>query len=44
MQDAAASTTAAAQAAYATLTNMIIDTWSESQLKEFCDKNGIPGA
>jgi hypothetical protein len=41
MQDAAASATASAQAAYATLTDMIIDTWSESQLKEFCDKNGI---
>lgn len=36
-----ASATAAAQAAYATLTDMIIDAWSESQLKEFCDKNNI---
>jgi hypothetical protein len=41
-QDQAASATASAQAAYATLTDMIIDAWSESQLKEFADKNGIP--
>lgn len=34
--------TASAQAAYATLTDMIIDAWGESQLKDFCDKNGIP--
>ncbi|KAF4464398.1 hypothetical protein FALBO_8770 [Fusarium albosuccineum] len=40
-QDQAASATASAQGAYATLTDMIIDAWSESQLKEFCDKNGI---
>ncbi|KAM0433237.1 hypothetical protein ACHAPT_004110 [Fusarium lateritium] len=40
-QDQAASVTASAQSAYATLTDMIIDAWSESQLKEFCDKNGI---
>jgi hypothetical protein len=31
-----------AQATYATLTDMIIDAWGESQLKEFCDKNAIP--
>ena len=30
-------------AAYATLTVKIIDAWSESQLKEFADKNGING-
>lgn len=42
-QEALASATASAQAAYATLTDMIIDSWSESQLKEFCDKNGING-
>jgi hypothetical protein len=41
-QDQAASATASAQAAYATLTDMIIDAWNESQLKEFADKNGIP--
>lgn len=33
---------ASAQSAYSTLTDMVIDAWSESQLKEFCDKNGIP--
>lgn len=37
-----ASATNSAQAAYATLTDMVIDAWSESQLKEFCDSNGIP--
>jgi hypothetical protein len=41
-QDQAASATASAQAAYATLTDMVIDAWNESQLKEFADKNGIP--
>lgn len=40
-QDKSASATASAQKAYATLTDMIIDAWSESQLKDFCDKNGI---
>lgn len=40
-QDKSASATASAQKTYATLTDMIIDAWSESQLKEFCDKNGI---
>jgi hypothetical protein len=40
-QDQSASATASARGAYATLTDMIIDAWSESQLKEFCDKNGI---
>ncbi|PNY24778.1 Stress response protein ish1 [Tolypocladium capitatum] len=33
---------ASARAAYATLTDMMIDAWGESQLKDFCDKNGIP--
>jgi len=41
MQDQAASATASAQAAYKTLTDMVIDSWSESDLKNFCDKNGI---
>lgn len=41
-QDQAKSTKANAQAVYASLTDVIIDGWSESQLKEFCDKNGIP--
>ncbi|KAI1130500.1 hypothetical protein F5Y10DRAFT_235802 [Nemania abortiva] len=31
----------AATAAYGTLTDKIIDAWGDSQLKEFCDKNGI---
>jgi hypothetical protein len=38
----AASASASAQAAYATLTDMIIDAWGESRLKEFCDENNIP--
>ncbi|KAK6205990.1 hypothetical protein LQW54_008055 [Pestalotiopsis sp. IQ-011] len=41
-QDQAASASASANAAYATLTDKIIDAWGESQLKEFADKNGIP--
>ena len=41
-QKDAASASASAQAAYATLTDMVIDAWGESQLKAFCDKNGIP--
>jgi len=41
-QSQAADATASAKAAYATLTDIIIDAWSETQLKEFCDKNGIP--
>ncbi len=43
MQDQAASATASAQQAYKTLTDMVIDAWSESELKNFCDKNGISG-
>ncbi|KAI0109527.1 hypothetical protein GGR51DRAFT_569825 [Nemania sp. FL0031] len=31
----------AASAAYGTLTDKIIEAWGDSQLKEFCDKNGI---
>ncbi|KAI2610527.1 hypothetical protein GGR54DRAFT_370075 [Hypoxylon sp. NC1633] len=41
MQDQKSSAAASASAAYATLTDKIIDAWGESQLKEFCDKNGI---
>jgi len=41
MQDQLASATNSARAVYQTLTNTIIDTWSESDLKNFCDKNGI---
>lgn len=40
-QEQVASSSASAQAAYATLSDKLIDSWSESQLKEFCDKNGI---
>ena len=43
MQDQLASATSSAQAMYQTLTNTIIDTWGESDLKNFCDKNGING-
>ncbi|KAK5657798.1 hypothetical protein OQA88_2871 [Cercophora sp. LCS_1] len=41
MQEQAASAQASTKAAYDALTDKIIDAWSESQLKEFCDKNGI---
>lgn len=41
-QEEAASATASARSAYSTLTDIIIDAWGESQLKEFCDKNGVP--
>ncbi|KAI0598274.1 hypothetical protein F4775DRAFT_592537 [Biscogniauxia sp. FL1348] len=41
LQDQASSASASASAAYDTLTDKIIDSWGESQLKEFCDKNGI---
>ncbi|KJK83757.1 hypothetical protein H634G_00990 [Metarhizium anisopliae BRIP 53293] len=40
-QQEAASARASARAAYANLTDMIIDAWGESQLKEFCDRNNI---
>lgn len=32
-----------AQQAYLSVKDWIFDTWSESQLKAFCDENGIPG-
>jgi hypothetical protein len=41
-QEEAESASAKIQAAYTYLTDTIIDAWGESQLKEFCDKNGIP--
>ncbi|KAI0197735.1 hypothetical protein F4808DRAFT_437962 [Astrocystis sublimbata] len=40
-QEQADAASAQASAAYGTLTDKIIDAWSESQLKEFCDKNSI---
>lgn len=42
LQEQQATASAKASAAYATLTDKIIDAWSESQLKEFADKNTIP--
>lgn len=33
----------AAQQAWANAKGWILDTWSDSQLKAFCDKHGIPG-
>lgn len=42
-QDATQTASESVQSAFADLTNSMIDTWSESQLKEFCDKNGITG-
>ncbi|KUI52536.1 Stress response protein ish1 [Cytospora mali] len=41
-QSTLSSATSSAQSAYSTLTDMLIDSWSESQLKEFCDKNSLP--
>ncbi|KAK3294609.1 uncharacterized protein B0H64DRAFT_401114 [Chaetomium fimeti] len=41
MQEQTESSKKTAQQAYAALTDKLIDSWSESQLKEFCDKNGI---
>ena len=43
MQEQSASAQASAKAAYDSLTDKRIDSWSESQLKEFCDKNSING-
>jgi hypothetical protein len=42
MQEQAAATQKSTQDTYRALTDKLIDSWSESQLKEFCDKNGIP--
>ncbi|TLS30835.1 hypothetical protein PpBr36_03537 [Pyricularia pennisetigena] len=38
----AASASKSAQDAYATVTDKLIDAWSESDLKDFADRNGIP--
>lgn len=32
-----------AQGAYTTIKDWILDTWTDSQLKSFCDHHGIPG-
>lgn len=41
-QEQANSARASAQDVYLSLTDTMVDGWSESQLKEFCDKHGIP--
>ncbi|KAL2267070.1 hypothetical protein VTJ83DRAFT_4347 [Remersonia thermophila] len=41
MQEEAESSKKNVQDTYSSLTDKLIDAWSESQLKEFCDKNGI---
>ncbi|KAL1840668.1 hypothetical protein VTJ49DRAFT_218 [Mycothermus thermophilus] len=41
MQEQAENSRKSMQDTYAALTDQLIDAWSESQLKEFCDKNGI---
>lgn len=41
MQDESAKAKAAVQKAYASLSDTVLDSWSESQLKLFADKNGI---
>lgn len=41
LQEQSAAASAKASKAYSTLTDQIIDAWSESDLKEFADKNGI---
>lgn len=43
MQEQKESSKKSAQEAYAALTDKLIDSWSESQLKDFCDRNNIPG-
>jgi len=43
MQEQSAAAQASARAVYDSLTDKLIDSWSESQLKEFCDKNSISG-
>lgn len=41
MQETSASAQANAKAAYDSVSDKLIDSWNESQLKEFCDKNSI---
>lgn len=41
-QEQLKSATDSANAAYESLTDFVIDSWTESQLKEFADRNGIP--
>jgi len=42
-RDAASTASEAAKSAFSDLSDSILDTWSESQLKEFLDENGIAG-
>jgi hypothetical protein len=42
-QDATNSASASIQSAFASVSDSVINTWSESQLKVFCDENGISG-
>lgn len=41
MSAAMASASASAKAAKESITNAMFDSWTESQLKEWCDKNGV---
>ncbi|KEZ46739.1 hypothetical protein SAPIO_CDS0015 [Scedosporium apiospermum] len=41
LRDAASTASEAAKSAFSDLSDSILDTWSESQLKEFLDENGI---
>lgn len=41
MKDAAASASASANSAKESLSNAVFDAWSDSQIKEWADKNGI---
>ncbi|KAK3390816.1 hypothetical protein B0H63DRAFT_557713 [Podospora didyma] len=42
LQEQAATAQDSAQKAYDSVSEKLIDSWTESQLKEFCDKNSIP--
>lgn len=43
MQEESARLQKAAKDAYENLSDTILNNWGESELKNFCDKNGIPG-
>lgn len=43
MQEESARLQKAAKSAYENLSDTILNNWSESELKNFCDKNGISG-
>lgn len=42
-QDAKGTASESVRNAFADLKDSVLDTWSDSQIKEFCDKNGING-